>query len=181
MNAPTVAVLYVDPRGPYPAMAGVDCWDEKRDAKGYAGPYPVVAHPPCGPWSFRPFLRLRCKQDPSCGPAAVRSVRHWGGVLEHPAGSLLWAKCGMPRPGCLPDAWGGWSLAIEQGRFGHRVIKPTWLYIVGASADDLPPAPAGRRPKGRYFDLSPKQRRLTPPAMAQWLVTLARSAGGVER
>jgi hypothetical protein len=28
----TVAALYIDPRGPYPIMPGVDCWDEARDS-----------------------------------------------------------------------------------------------------------------------------------------------------
>ena len=39
---PTVAAIYVLP--------GVDPWDEKRDARLYAGPHPVVAHPPCSRW-----------------------------------------------------------------------------------------------------------------------------------
>ena len=45
-----VAVLYVDERGPYPALA--EHWyDERRDATSYALSLPVVAHPPCAPWS----------------------------------------------------------------------------------------------------------------------------------
>lgn len=40
--------MYVDvKRGPYPAVPGVDCWGLDRDATRYAGPYPVIAHPPC--------------------------------------------------------------------------------------------------------------------------------------
>ena len=43
------AKLYVDPRGPYPKLVA-DWWDEARDARNYAGPNPVVAHPPCQRW-----------------------------------------------------------------------------------------------------------------------------------
>ena len=42
-----IAALYIDPRGPYPKMAEVDCWDETRDARLYDGPHAIVAHPPC--------------------------------------------------------------------------------------------------------------------------------------
>ena len=42
---PDVAALYVEPKGCYVGVAGVDAWDEARDARRYAGPYPVVAHP----------------------------------------------------------------------------------------------------------------------------------------
>lgn len=40
----SVAALYVDERGPYPKMAAVEAWGVSRDADGYEGPHPVVAH-----------------------------------------------------------------------------------------------------------------------------------------
>ena len=143
-----IAALYVDPaRGPYREIASiVDLWGERRDARRYAGPWPVVAHPPCGPWS-----RLKA----FCGPAllaqrglalvAVDQVRRWGGVLEHPAHSDLWVEARLPLPGGLPDAHGGYTVAVEQWWWGHRAIKPTWLYVVGCRAADLTPFP---RPPG---------------------------------
>jgi hypothetical protein len=42
----TVAALYVEKEGVYANLPGVDVWDETRDARLYAGPYPVVATPP---------------------------------------------------------------------------------------------------------------------------------------
>ncbi len=110
-----IAALYVHPRGPYQAL-GLDCWDEERDAKKYEGPFPVIAHPPCGPWGK---MRGLCTiQDPSCGPRAVEQVRRWGGVLEHPRDSRLFRHCGMPRPGELPDAWGGTTWEVSQVAWG---------------------------------------------------------------
>jgi hypothetical protein len=47
-----VAALYVDPAGVYAGLDDVDLWDEKRDARLYAGPWSVVAHPPCKSWSI---------------------------------------------------------------------------------------------------------------------------------
>ena len=46
----TIAALYVDPKGCYSGLEGVEVWDETRDARGYDGPWPVVAHPPCERW-----------------------------------------------------------------------------------------------------------------------------------
>lgn len=93
----TVAALYVDPKGPYPALLGARrCWDERRDARLYGGPCPIVAHPPCGPWGRLRHLYRGSEHD--CAPRAVAQVRRWGGVLEHPAGSLLFD----PEPPCLP-------------------------------------------------------------------------------
>ena len=45
-----IAALYVQTGGAYYGLPDVDPWDEARDARLYAGPHPVVAHPPCGQW-----------------------------------------------------------------------------------------------------------------------------------
>lgn len=179
-----VAALYVDPRGPYPRMTGVDAWDAARDARGYAGPGPVVAHPPCGPWGH---LRALCRlQDPDAAPAAVAQVRRWGGVLEHPVGSRLWGTLGLPRPGEPPDAWGGATIRVEQVAWGHACRKPTLLYMVGLDPDEARAsartggtpthAIASRARRGGLLAPSAAARRRTPPAFAEWLVGLAAGA-----
>jgi hypothetical protein len=186
----TVAALYVDPRGPYFGRADVDAWDRTRDARRYQGELPVVAHPPCGPWVRLRHLYKGDEYD--CAPRAVDQVRACGGVLEHPAGSRLWRVCGLPLPGELPDAWGGTTIEVEQVRWGHVARKRTWLYLVGVR--DVGPLPPAREPthwvsgarvrkdKGGgtippgIKACSALQRRRTPPAFAEWLIGLARSA-----
>lgn len=124
-----VSVLYVDPRGPYPKLVA-DWWDEARDARNYAGPNLIVAHPPCGPWGSLKHLCLHQPKD--LGPIAVEQVQRWGGVLEHPQHSGLFAFKQLPTPGQLPDRFGGRTIEIEQVDYGHVARKPTWLYIVGS-------------------------------------------------
>lgn len=183
-----VAALYIDPRGPYPRMPGVDAWDEVRDARRYAGLRPVVVHPPCGPYGQ---LRKQCtKQDATLAPLAVEQVRRWHGVLEHPRGSKLWPTCGLPRPGDAPDAWGGWTIEVEQVAWGHACRKPTWLYFVGVSRELVEAtrrtggeptheiaggSTAGTQRRGRRT-ASAEMRRRSPPEFAAWLVMLAASA-----
>ena len=128
-----VSVLYVDPRGPYPKLVA-DWWDEKRDARLYAGPNPVVAHPPCGPWSS--LRHLWTKHQKEVGPFAVEQVRRWGGVLEHPAYSLLFEACRMPKPGEFSDEHGGCSYEVQQCDWGHPARKRTWIYVVGLAPLD---------------------------------------------
>jgi len=178
----TVAALYVDPRGPYPAMPGVDCWDETRDARLYDGPHPIVAHPPCGPWSR---LRYFCRhQLPELGIRAVEQVRQWGGVLEHPQASRLFAHCDLPVPGGFPDAIGGWSAELDQVSWGHRARKRTWLYVVGVRPSDVAILRGGtpthcvnsRKRNTPLKELSAQGRRRTPPAFAEFLVGIARRA-----
>jgi hypothetical protein len=187
----TVAALYVDPRGPYPAMPGVECWDEQRDARGYDGPHAVVAHPPCGPWGR---LYKFCRHQPAeLGPIAVAQTRRWGGVLEHPRDSRLWRHCGMPLPGELPDGCGGWTLAVNQVDFGHPCLKPTWLYVVGVRPSDVRVVRQRREPthtigmtrawrpgtnrvspRANLPECSALVRRLTPHDFAAFLVDIAR-------
>lgn len=194
----TVAALYIDPRGPYPKMTGVDCWDEARDARLYDGPWPVVAHPPCGPYSKLRHLYKGSEHD--CAPRAVDQVRRFGGVMEHPAGSKLWSgPAGLPFPGCLPDEHGGVTIQVDQCDWGHVARKPTWLYLVGVPSG-LIEWPSRREPThwcsgfrtaGKSIPrgykttgcavpegikvCSAQQRRRTPPLFAEYLVRLARA------
>lgn len=182
MLTKVVAALYVDPRGPYPSMPAVRCWDEARDARLYPGPHPVVAHPPCGPWSR---LRHFCKHQPrDCAPIAVTQVRLYGGVLEHPASSTLWKHCSLPLPGEPPDHYGGWSAQVDQVSYGHRARKRTWLYVVGIDPGGVAFKTGGtpthcvnsRKKDSHLLELSRVARSRTPVSFAEFLVSLARRA-----
>ena len=197
-----VVALYVDPRGPYPGR--VESWDVTRDARKYAGPKPVVAHPPCGPWGRLRHLYTGDEKD--CALRAVEQVRAFGGVLEHPAQSMLWSVLGLPVPIAQPAgmaySWTddfGFSIAVDQVEWGHVARKRTWLYIVGvdwlevARLYDARPYP-GRAPthwasgsRGKSSRTgspvppgikvcSASQRRKTPPAFADFLIEIASRA-----
>jgi len=189
------SALYVDRLGPYPKLVA-DWWDAERDARLYDGPNPIVAHPPCGPWGR---LRHLSKHDsPELAIRAVEQVRTFRGVLEHPRHSLLFEHCGLPKPGDLPDAWGGVTIEVSQCDWGHPARKMTWIYIVGAR--ELPPMPAPREPthwisggrgrEGKKAKTTPvptgikvcsaQQRRRTPVAFAEWLLEIAASARRVK-
>lgn len=140
-----IAALYVQKNGTYFGLDGVDPWDEARDARLYAGPWPVVAHPPCARWCRLAGLveaRWGHKRGEDGGTfaAALHAVRTWGGVLEHPAYSDAWTAFGLPLPesggGWHRGICGGWSCHVEQGRYGHPAKKATWLYAFGC--DSLP-------------------------------------------
>lgn len=147
MQVPSViAALYVEKDGIYYGLEDVDPWDEERDARLYAGPHSVVAHPPCARWSSLAYVNqakhgYRVGDDGGCFESALTAVRTFGGVLEHPSGSLAWSTYGLPRPGregwtrSLSDP--GWTTEVSQVVYGHRARKRTWLYYVG---DTLPPA-----------------------------------------
>ena len=98
-----IAALFVQINGAYWNHPDIDAWPEQRDARNYTGPLPVVAHPPCARWSrLAKFCEVRhglkVGDDGGCFAAALKAVRNWGGVSEHPAFSKAWAHFGLPRP-----------------------------------------------------------------------------------
>jgi hypothetical protein len=147
-----IAALYVQTGGCYFGLPGLDPWDEARDARLYAGPWPVVAHPPCQRWGRlwagqplwikRTGIRKKKGDDGGCFAAALAAVRKWGGILEHPWGSHAWPHFGLnlpPRAGgwIAADMLGGWTACVEQRRYGHYARKPTLLYAFGCELPEL--------------------------------------------
>ncbi|CAM4080720.1 hypothetical protein BOTU111921_10585 [Bordetella tumbae] len=180
----TVAILFARADSVYKTLPGCDVYDMERDARTYDGDLPVVAHPPCRAWGrLRAFAKPR-PDERNLGRLAVSLVREFGGVLEHPAGSLLWSAQRMPYPGAGRDQWGGWTLAAPQKWWGHKAEKATWFYIVGSDPDDLPTLPLvlgeaayvvqSRKRHDYRPHITKAEREATPPDLGRWLVEVAR-------
>lgn len=184
-----IAALFVATNGCYFGIDGIDPWDLQRDARLYTGPHPVIAHPPCE--RFGRWAGARAGQDDGCFTAALTAVRVFGGVLEHPADSLAWrihALLPPPRRGGWIEAGDGigWTCCVEQGHYGHRARKATWLYaahtelpslVWGQSEASIKPRP-GRDPVrerriGAVQRMSRKQRRATPLPFRDLLIQIA--------
>lgn len=203
-----IAALFVAKNGPYFGLEGVDPWDEERDARKYAGPWPVVAHPPCERWgrywSGGPSARNRRSkgEDAGCFAAALTAVRNYGGVLEHPAGSAAWDYFGLIRPPhdggwVAADSFGGFTCQVEQGHYGHRARKATWLYAIARELPSLKWGPSvgmrledgfhsrEERARARAAGIKPVQRisaleRIhTPLAFQKVLLGIAEQGGGM--
>ncbi len=191
-----IAALFVATGGCYFGLPNVDPWDEARDARLYAGPYPVVAHPPCDRWcQMAPVNQARyghrVGDDGGCFASALASVRRWGGVLEHPALTIAWRTFDLPRPprkGWLRSQCGGIVAAVEQRNYGHRARKATWLYAFGVDPPSLTwgrgPAPeawiSADRPRAVLAargigQLSKKEAKATPVAFRDLLISIAES------
>lgn len=197
-----VAALFVATGGCYFGLSDVDPWDKARDARLYAGPWPVVAHPPCERWgrywSGGPSARVRQSlgDDGGCFAAALAAVRLWGGILEHPEGSHAWRAFGLnlpPRSGSwiTADWQGGWTCCVEQGHYGHRARKATWLYARHVVPPTLKWASSGIKMRlddgfhskeerrravrtGACQRLSGSQRAATPLPFRDLLLSIAR-------
>lgn len=209
-----IAALYVESKGCYIGLPGVDPWDIKRDARIYDGPWPVVAHPPCARWgrywggSPTTWPRLKLGDDDGCFAAALASVRKFGGILEHPEGSHAWRHFGLttpPKTGGWVRAGGwvegedGWTCCVEQGAYGHRARKATWLYAYGL--EDLPKLRWGKTEgdfvrlddgfhskeeraraikTGACQRLSSRQRLAAPPEFRDLLLSIAAKCGSTQ-
>ena len=183
-----VAALFVDPNGVYAGLPDVDVWDEARDARLYAGPWPVVAHPPCSRWSKMGTCRgYYDGEDGGCFDAALSAVRTWSGVLEHPAHTLAWKRYGLARPAgagwtrSLMDD--GWTCEVDQRNYGLPFRKPTWLYYVGPEPPNLvhnrgPIGAINSRGNIATANNHHSERERTPPAFRDVLLNMARSATG---
>lgn len=193
-----VAALFVHKDGHYFGHPAIDPWDEDRDARAYAGPHPVVAHPPCNLWvkfATVNFIRWggshnRPGNDGGTFAAALASVRRWGGVLEHPAESQAWPTFGLPEP--LGIGWqsfidGEWVCEVWQSAYGHPARKRTWLFYCGTNP---PHALRWGRPVGTHQigfhdqrgkernkpTISKKAASATPPSFRDALISLARDS-----
>lgn len=192
-----VAALYVQKGGAYYGLPDVEPWGlPDRDAREYAGPHSVVAHPPCSSWCQLAHINQKrwgrkVGDDGGCFASALAAVRRWGGVLEHPAFSYAWAPHDLPTPSnagwsrVFGDA--GWVCEVSQGAYGHRARKLTWLYYVG----DTPPptmkwmhVPEPSAQVGKCANhgdsplprLSRHEASASPPAFRDALIAMARNA-----
>jgi hypothetical protein len=211
-----VAALFVEADGAYAHLPGVETWTEastqrsllgadvRADARLYAGPHVVVAHPPCSTWCQLAKVNEaryghRVGDDSGCFVSALASVQRWGGVLEHPAYTHAWPRFGLTRPPrgswgrCLYGSNDGsrrsWVTEVSQSAYGHRARKRTWLYYVGNSP---PPKLDWRDVEGdawcgwnnpdrdktaaRKPTLSKAEAKASPPAFRDLLIALARGA-----
>ena len=203
-----IAALFVETNGVYFGLPGVDPWDKTRDARLYGGPWPVVAHPPCERWgrywSGGPSAKERKLKGDDGGHFAHAKwcVEEFGGVLEHPEASHAWKHFGLARParyGWTRANSAGWTCQVEQGHYGHRARKKTWLYAVGCELPDLMWGPsigerldegfhskaerdaaraAGVKPRKR---LSTAENLRTPTLFRDLLISIAESHPNAQR
>jgi len=190
----TVAALYVDPNGVYAGLPDVEVWDETRDARLYAGPWPVVAHPPCSRWCQLASVNEKryghkIGDDGGCFEAALVAVRTYGGVLEHPAYTKAWPWFGLDVP--LRGQWRrsivgkGWVTEVSQSAYGCLARKRTWLYLVGEPFELDWRDPPGEAVIGGGINsgecvgrrkIEKREAAATPPAFRDVLLDMARSA-----
>ena len=190
----TVAVLFARADSFYKTLPDTDVYDIDRDARTWPGGCPVVAHPPCRAWGQLSHMAKPRHDEKDLARWSVAQIRRYGGVLEHPKKSKLWADQLLPAPGAF-DKFGGWTLPIFQNWWGHLAEKPTLLYIVGCKPNDIPSIPyamgeashvisSSRRWYRGHTNLKPwvtkAEREHTPPELAKWLVELASRCASIK-
>lgn len=177
-----VSALFVRKDSVYKDL-GIDCWDIERNALLWPGGNPGIFHPPCRKWSRMRGFSNAPDEEKQLGIWAVEQVQRWGGVLEHPAHSGLWAACGLPFNGGI-DGFGGFITSVNLHWFGFPAEKKTYLYIVGCRIRDVPAYPLSfdavtkvvacskARHKTGKKEVPKSMRDKTPIAMATWLTDI---------
>lgn len=166
-----VAALFVRKDTHY-ASLGCDCYDADRDALSWPGGCPGIFHPPCRSWGQLAHFAKPRPGERELALWAMRKVREFGGVVEHPATSKLWQEAGCLGYG-MRDQHGGVLIPVLQSWWGHRAPKRTCFYIVGPMPD-LPEYEPARciRP---VEDMGKAERERTPFELATWLVNVAKA------
>jgi hypothetical protein len=165
VGTPRVAALFVRKNSVYKTMIDVDAWDKDRDARNWPGGDPIVAHPPCAQWCRMSQWAHDKPAEKALALLALDLVDRWGGVVEHPVTSRLWTHT---------EGRKGFLYTVDQQWFGHRAQKRTTLYINGIKPSELPPVPyLMEEPAQPCQNMGKAERERTPPAMAEWLISIA--------
>jgi len=114
-------------------------------------------------------------------------------VLEHPEASHAWQAFGLaapPKSGgwVVADFGGGWTCCVEQGHYGHRARKATWLYAVGCELPSLRWGPSAARARidDGFHSAEERRRFMRPPKgmsdadrarRREWLAQYAEQTG----
>jgi hypothetical protein len=164
----TVPVLFTRSSGSSYRLLGCDCFDARRDALSWQGGRPAIYHPPCRSWAQLAHFSKPLPGERELALWAMRMVRKFGGVLEHPIASRLWSESDCLSWG-VRDQFGGVLVPIAQSAFGHRARKFTGLYMVLSS---IPPVPEPLPATTTVENMGLSEREATPLPLARWLVDL---------
>ena len=135
-----INALFVETNGVYFNLPSVEAWDIKRNAFNCKNGAPAIAHPPCKRWGRYwqggPSVEVPriLGDDDCCFAYSLWYVRSFGGIIEHPEASYAWPYYGLKKPPksgnwIEVDNYGGMGCCVEQGHYGHKARKATWLYV----------------------------------------------------
>ena len=135
-----INALFVETDGVYFNQPNILAWDIKKNAFNCNNGAPAICHPPCKRWgrywSGGPSAKVKrlLGDDGNCFAHSLWYVRTFGGVIEHPEASHAYKFYGLNKPPknggwVKADEFGGLTCCVEQGHYGHKARKATWLYI----------------------------------------------------
>lgn len=174
-----ISILFCNEDSIYDTL-NVATYKKSNDYTNFPGQTSIIAHPPCQQWSRMRSFSKPCIKDKILAPIALAFVRKYGGVLEHPNGSLLWKIMNINRSSKV-DKYGGYTISVDQKWWGHPCKKSTLLYIVGCPIKDLPIMPIsfdateysiGNSNKS-IKEIPKAKRSNTPVRFARWLIQVA--------